>query len=492
MIYRIVKKRHFLQALLFLIVLQSQIYGQVRFDYINDWSHIFLSNINQVSAKSAPFLNDLNKTSDQNMQISSHLIFNDFYRERHGNVHRDISLFQHFTTLHKRIRLYGQEIKIGTQFGISQKILNYDITESQSIRLLNAFKEYQFFIATDFLEDYLTVGGGLGKKIIDDSDINTWNIGVSFQPVKLISFSYHRYEDFFRWEYHFHIDDAVENLIADEYSQLDEYQIKLHIGKELSIVGNMQNNFINQGREVKDESTILIPTGTQYQRHILLSLFPREQFNINLSYYNRDHNLKGYFYNAYQVFGKLTEQKDHSEFYLSEFIFHTQSHIYGLNLGWAEGMIRNNGNLESWPFTSTMIDLLGLKYSFKSNLTYSLFRLGASYQYRTSDFQLSIRSNFESIKPVGGARSWQPEFLAFGIKNLNVFSLSQDSWDGMYLGLQVRKSFSALFQLSYEFHQYIPLEFGNGGQPANSSGEETIDKSIYGGGKHVVYLTISL
>jgi len=492
MIFHKVKKRQLLLALLYLIVIQSQVYGQVRFDYINDWSHIFLSNINQVSEKSAPFLTELNKKSNQNFQLSSRLIFNDFYREKHGNMHRNLSLFQHFTTFHKQIELYGQEINIGTQFGYSQKNLNYDITDSQSIRLKNAFKEYQFYLATGLLENYLTARGGLGKKFIDDSAINTWNFGVTFQPANSISFSYHRYENFFRWDYHFHIDDVVEKLIADEYSQLDEYQIQLHILKQLTIVATMQNNYINQDREVNDKATVLIPRGTQYQSNILLRLFPYDNFNINLSYYNRDHNIRGYFYDAYQVFGKLTEQKDHEDFYLSEFIFHTRFHTYGLNLGWAEGMISNNGNLESWPFTSTMIDLLGLRYSFKSNLTYSLFRLGASYQYRTSDFQLSIRSNFESIKPVGGARSWQPDFLAFGVKNLNVFTLSQDSWDGMYVGLQLRKSFYALFLLTYEFHQYIPIRFGKSDQAVHNSSDEQIERSVYGGGKHMVYITISL
>jgi hypothetical protein len=421
------------------------------------------------------------------------MTFNDFYREQHGSLKRNISHFQQLTTIKTQIGIYNQKVLVGVRYGISQKNLNYDVTDSQSLRLHNGYREYQFFLSTAVFQDYLTIAGGLGRKILNRFDFNPWNVGVTFQPTKSISFSYHRYEDFFRWEYNFHIDASSEQLLADEYSQLDEYRIWLSLIPELILSAKMQNNYINKDRYADVPTTILIPTGTHYQRSISINVFPENRLALNLNYYNRNHDLIGYFYNSHQIFGKLTEQKDHSEYYQSEIIYRTQSHHVGVNLGWAKGMVSTNGHVESWPFTPTMVDLLGLRYNFRSNLTYDLFRIGASYQYRGSGWQLSFKSCFERISPRGGARSWEPDMLVFGVKNLNFYSLPTKLWDGLYLGLHLRKSFGTLFQLAYEFQQYVPIEFNNSNQSDNSSkNNETIQKSVYGGGKHKVYFIVNL
>jgi hypothetical protein len=225
----------------------------------------------------------------------------------------------------------------------------------------------------------------------------------------------------------------------------------------------------------------------------MINVFPENQFALNLYYYNRNHDLIGYFYNSHQVFGKLTEQKDHSEYYQSEILYRAQSHRVGFTLGWSKGMVSTNGHVESWPFTPTMIDLLGLRYNFRSNLTYNLFRIGTGYQYYGSDWQLSFKGSFERISPVGGARTWEPEMLVFGVKNLNVYSLPTKRWDGLYLGLYLRKSFGTVLELAYEFQQYVPLEFKSSNQSDKSSeNNETIQKSVYGGGKHKVYFIVNL
>jgi hypothetical protein len=53
-----------------------------------------------------------------------------------------------------------------------------------------------------------------------------------------------------------------------------------------------------------------------------------------------------------------------------------------------------------------------------------------------------------------------------------------------------------LFHLAYEFHQYVPLEFditsGSDNNPGMEENDELLDKSIYGGGKHKLYLILNL
>jgi hypothetical protein len=482
----------FVWILLIIFEIQSEVYGQVQFDYINDWSNIFLSNINQVSATTSPVYSYFSEQSEKKFLITTRLTFNDFYREHQGNLDRNLSYFQELTTLQTKIEVQDQPILIGLQYGISQKNLNYDISESQSVNLSNGFKEYRFSLSASLFKDYLRIKGGLGKKRLNETGYSPWNIGAIFQPANSISFSYYRYEDFFRWDYNFHYDEVFEHLVANEYTQLDEYQVMLKLMPELIITATMQNNFINKNRHADDSGTILLPTGVHYQRNVNLNLFPGKKLAINLSYYKRNHNLTGYFYDSYQIFGKLTEQKDHSDYYKSEFTYSTGSHRFGLSYGWVAGMISTNGHVESWPFTPTLIDLMGIRYNFKSNLTYALFRIGASYQYCNTDWQFAFKSSYERISPGGGAKTWEPEMLVFGVKNLNVYTMPLNIWDGLYLGLRLSKSFGSLFQLAYEFHQYVPLEFSKSGLPDSNSSDQRIQKSVYGGGKHKVNVMISL
>jgi hypothetical protein len=392
--------------------------------------------------------------------------------------------------------LNNQRITVGAEFGIYQKEMNYDLTDSQSLHMRNGYKEYRLFLGTSFLNDYLRISGGLGKKVLDKIEFHPWNFGIIFQPTNSISLKYHRFEDFFRWEYHFALENPEVLLLADEYSQLDEFQLEINFISELTVAATMQNNYINKNRTNDDPGTILIPIGMHYQREIRINLFPENHFKVNLGYYNRSHNLSGYFYDSFQKFGKLTEQKDHSELYQSEFVFQATSHTFALNFGWSEGLISNNGHVESWPFTATWIDLLGIRYNLKSHLSYELFRVGVRYRYVTSSWQLHFNTNFERIIPVGEARTWRPEFLVFGVQNLNVSTLSTDSRDGIYLGLHLSKSFGKMFQLAYEIQQYVPIQYndtsGSSGNSEIKSSDDFEKKSVYGGGKHKIYFILNL
>jgi hypothetical protein len=481
---------------LFILGFQSQVQGQLRFDYINDWSNIFLSNINRISETSFKNNDKIYRSKIVNLSFSSSSSFNDFYREKSKNLNRNVSFFNQMNVLKTNVSLHNQRIFIGARFGYSQKEMKYDLDESQSIQMRNGYKLYQFFLSTSLFKDYLTLGGSLGRKTINDIESFPWNFGLIFKPTQSISLAYQRFEDFFRWEYHFKFEDPSFLLLADEYSQLDEFQIQLKLFSELHITAGMQNNYINRNRTIDVSESTLIPSGTHYQRNIMINLFPESQFTMNFNYYNRTHDLTGYFYDSYQVFGKITEQKDHSEFYQSELLYRTQSQNIGMSFGWARGMMRMNGHIESWPFTPTLIDLLGIRYNVKSNLTYDIFRVGASYCYNNLDWQFSFSSTFEKINPGGRAKTWEPEAFVFGVKNSSIYSLSTNSRNGLYLGLQVSKTFGQMFRIAYEFHQYVPLELYDSDGSSNQSGmgqnNQSIHKSIYGGGKHELFLLINL
>jgi len=117
-------------------------------------------------------------------------------------------------------------------------------------------------------------------------------------------------------------------------------------------------------------------------------------------------------------------------------------------------------------------------------------------KYVSSGWQFNSNTNFERIVPGGEVRTWKPELLVFGAQNLKINTLSTDPWDGIYFGVYLSKSIRELFQLAYEIQQYIPLEYNNSAESPGISDTESssnfVKTSIYGGGKHTVYIIITL
>jgi hypothetical protein len=196
---------------------QTQAQGQIRFDYIADWSNIFLSNTNPVSTPVISTDDKLSGSSIENISFTSTMSFNDFYREHSGGLDRNLSYFQHRSSLWTSLKLNNQIFNVGAEFGLSQKDMNFDLTDSQSFRMRNGYKDYRFFLSTSILNDYLRVSGGLGRKILESKEFIPWNFAITFQPRKAISLTYQRFVDFFRWEYHFVFENPEVLLVADEY-----------------------------------------------------------------------------------------------------------------------------------------------------------------------------------------------------------------------------------------------------------------------------------
>jgi hypothetical protein len=465
----------------------SQANSQVRFDYISDWSDIVLSNINIISRLTDPQISNILEKRSQNFTFVSSLSFNDFYREKRGSINRDLYYFNQVNTLRIPINFSGHPFMFGAQFRISQKEISYDLTREESFRMLNTSKGYLFSMETPLWKNYLQIKAGLGKKNTGSKYYHPWNVGISFKPVQSILLSYHRYQDFFQWEYDFYLEDPPIVLIATEYSYLDEYKLAFRLLPQLTFTAYMQNNYINKNRNIDNSGTTLLPIGTQYQRYISLDFNPVQNLCLEFQYYNRKNNLSGRFYDNYQTFGKLNTQKDEAETFRPEITYHWNHHSIGMNLEWGKGKISQSGHVESWPFTPTWMDLLGIRQNFKSKLVYDLLRIGSNYRYMQSRWHFSIDAVFERMHPIGEARTWQPDVLVFGVENLNVYPLLSDKRDGVYLGLRLGRLFGDIFQISYEFHQYVPLNFSQNKQSQKIYDSTDIKK--YGGGKH--YLQVA-
>jgi len=476
--------------ILIIEILYSSAFSQVQFDYISEWSDIFFSNINLISEQ--PEFIPMGNSGEVSRQFSfrSSLSFNDFYREKRGELNRGLYYINQDNVFCAPIDVAGLSFIFGARYSLSHKEMYYDLTSDESFRLKNASRGYMFSLRTQIWKNHLVFRTGIGRKNSGDKPYYPWNIGVSFHPTESITLLYHHYDDYFRWEYNFNLEDPPIFLIANEFSQLDQFGLSCRLIPSLLFKAGMQNNYINKNRTISDKQTTLVPLGTQYQRNIAVEYFPLQNLSIIIQYYDRKNSISGYFYDSFQIFGKLTEQLDKSKIYRSEILYRWDSHSLGLNVEWGNGDISYRGHLESWPFTPTWIDLLGIRYNFRSFLSYHLYRIGASYRYKKADWHFYFDTAFERMEPGGEAKTWEPQILVFGVQNLNVYSLAKENRDGVYLGLQVGKSFGEGLQLAYQFQQYIPIEFTKSQASGPSVG--STDLKVYGGGKHYLRFNFTL
>jgi hypothetical protein len=468
-------------------ILHSSAFSQVQFDYISDWSNIFFSNINLISEQSEFRPADKSGDASNRILFKSSLSFNDFYRERSGEMNRGLFYINQENILCASVDAAGLSFILGVRYRLSHKEMYYDVTSNESFRLKNTSRGYMFSLQTQIWQNHVVIRSAGGRKKSGDKSHYPWNIGFYFNPTQSITLLYHHYNDYFQWKYNFTWDDSPIILVADEYSKLDQFGISYRLIPALILKAGMQNNYINKNRTISENQTTLLPMGTQYQRNISVEYFPRKNLSMIIQYFGRENSISGHFYDSFQIFGKLNEQMDKSKIYRSEIFYRWDSQSLGVNFEWGNGNISYRGHLESWPFTPTWIDLLGIRYNFRSFLSYHLYRIGARYRYKREHWHFYFDTAFERMQPGGEAKTWEPQILVFGIQNLNVYSLKEENRDGIYLGMQIGKSFERGLELSYQFQQYIPVEFTKSQESGTSAG--STNRRVYGGGKH--YLRFS-
>jgi hypothetical protein len=155
--------------------------------------------------------------------------------------------------------------------------------------------------------------------------------------------------------------------------------------------------------------------------------------------------------------------------------------------------VEGRGHIETWPFTPTLIDLLGQRLYFRLNGEAKVFRLGFEYHGSLFSF-LSSKSDLDylSIQPSGEAITWNPVFLVFGIRNLKEYLLSYERINSLFLKITFSRKFKNL-SFGYYFSQFIPIYIKKREINKGTSNEDTptdlLKKSTGGGRAHMISLS---
>jgi hypothetical protein len=154
------------------------------------------------------------------------------------------------------------------------------------------------------------------------------------------------------------------------------------------------------------------------------------------------------------------------------------------------------GRLESWPFTPTLIDLLGQRFYFRGDGRVIVDLTGLAYSFDRSP-NLEVEADFRwlALYPRAQISTWNPQVFGFGITNLKRYCLKYERVNAINLSFGVTKSWHDL-QIGYRFSQLLPVYAkkteaeGAIGEPSPTLPVKT--RSTYGGGFHLLTLSYPL
>lgn len=343
---------------------------------------------------------------------------------------------------------------------------------------------------------------GIGTKTLEISGKRFWDHSyeVALSPFERIKFGLtHRnlninyflklfYEDSFM--------DLPVNLVSEE----NDWYFNFDLISDMQFCLNYQEAKLKENQKLSRQADFFLDPGGDvfsFSGRLNFKLCP--DFQIHFGQKKNYLKGRGDLYYLNQKFGKVTSIKIIEEGAFGGVSFDIKKKHF---FKWEVEVVRitgeGKGHIQTWPFTPTLVDLLGQRLYFRLNGEAEILRLGLEYHRPEFGFlSLGTRSSIDylSIRPSGKAVTWNPVFLVFGITNLKEYFLKYQRIDGLLLRLGFGRRFKNL-SLNYNFFQFIPIhtktrnideEKSNGNTPAN-----LIKKSTRGGRTHMFSLCYHL
>ena len=464
--------------------------GQNNIDYISDWYYIFFSQNDLISISEQFHTNDNIKDK---ITLNSKFSINDFYREKNDKLSRKVNYWQQVNELKIPVVVMDQNISLNVYSQFVSKQIDYDINSLESFKITHNSKKYLISLSSAVWQNYISLLTGISIRIQNSNSKVNCNLGIQFSLNNENVISFIRYTDYFKWSYEIGFQEPAIKMTIPENTQMNELNIRLQLIPNLTFIGSMHNNYINQNQYIASNKITYLPAGFWYNRKMNFNYILCKSWEIEFKYNSHQSDISGHFYKLKQSFGKFTKSDDFGELFCPGISYIFNQHTWRFNFTWGKGYLANRGHIETWPFTSTWIDLLGLRYNYNSRIEYNFNRYILSYKFKKLDWIFTLHSSYEILAPFGDTRTWEPEFLVFGIKNLKTYNFIYANQKGMYFMLDILKTFSDSINMQYQFSQYIPIKSVKDKKISNGNTTDLgKNRSIYGGGKHQIYLSFLL
>lgn len=441
------------------------------------------------SSRKAVF--DINIPPDK-IQFKSSLIYNDYYRERKNNIiDRDIYTIIQQNELTIPLRVKNIDFSAGAYASFDRRSISYDVTDIEHLSMESVSSEYGISLSVPLWREVFFLSGSVGEKKYASESYNPYSIGAIVKFSWFLQFGYTVYKDYMNWKFDFNYEGSPLEFDSMEEERIHEIMFRVMLTEKLGFDALILENSVNRPYDLQKMQTVYIPTGDHETGEYKAFYSPSGMIGLGFTYTVRNLDYSGRFYEQKISFGKVTQFSQFYESFSPEISVITENSEFTANFSWGKGLLKGRGHVETWPFSDTWTDLLGLRYYTNSQAGYHFKRVGLGYLYKKSDFDAGYRMDFEHLTTEGNLKTWEPEFLVFGQKNLNKYLLDISEQDGVYLQVNFAKSIHK-FQITYGFSQYIPLRStSRPDEDSGTTGSSSADrKSVYGGGRHNLQFTI--
>jgi predicted metal-binding transcription factor (methanogenesis marker protein 9) len=386
----------------------------------------------------------------------------DIYRQKRGGEdyheiwHKDnrvsaiLPLQQSFLKANLAVCLVDERFRLRIRSG---QRYNLDFNREKSFA--------QFVFARRLFPGFFEIG--IGTKTLEVSQKRFWDYSceVTFSPFDRMKFGLaHRNLNinyFLELQYEGNLMDLPVNWASEE----NEWYFDLGLLSGMQFSLSCQNTSLKENRRLFRQSDFFLsPGGDVFTFCSRLNLRLSPVFQIHFGRKKNHLESRGDFYYLNQKFAKTTSVEMTREGTFGGVSFDVkQRHFFSTQVEVIEISGEGKGHIETWPFTSTLEDLLGQRFYFRLNGEAQILRLGLEYhspRFRLLSLNTRGSIDYLSVRPSGKAATWNPIFLVFGIKNLKTYSLKYQRIDGVILRLGFSRTFKHL-SFCCNLLQFVPV-----------------------------------
>ena len=419
--------------------------------------------------------------------------FDDIYRERSADYTTKISKITQLSGLEMPLNQGRGGAAIGLEYGYSSSYAYRKSSSDQEYILERKLERFAFRAGRRFFSDRLDITGSIGSNEVFDKMKHEYSINIRVRPSENYSFmsSVRKRRNSFNMELNY----ENEHLPVASSATNDVWAVGFEVKPTGYFLINMkyEEGLANSGEESN------VNGGYRFE-----PISESNLLNGNISIQARDRFMLEFIYTVFRTDGKITlMRRDQKRGKMTRFNFYENdlefkasvrsSNNSAVIFDYGRYSIKGNqkGHIESNIIPSPLIFLLGTRFNYRGRMDADMTRVRLGYT-ATPGKKFSFAANLGYIwfNPNFDLRSWQSEFLVFGLRDFQHRNLRFNELQAIVPEIQFRYNVGP-FGIMYAFAQAIPTVVRGGTErPPGTPSTGGNVYSQYGGGFHVLEFSI--
>ena len=352
------------------------------------------------------------------LTLSDNIAYEDIYRfrSRQDNVDQRISYLYNNTALSLDYRLWNAPGSSTIDFTHLRTSVEWDC-ENTSFDLSHAAEKCHLSFDQTFLYNHLKLYGLGGMTNTDGKQLFDHIIDLQLLPARWLAVGMNFRQDRQSFLNKFSYKDNLINLPFLLHTRQNEYRFNLN-SRYLSIHSKYALvNLKNIDTTNYQAKYLFEPDVDLINWYVEAFISPISYLKIEIGYRNIAAEGNAYAYYQSQRFSKITQIRYHDEQFALGLKYQRNRHHY-ISFAYTRTVpaFYSRGHVDSWPFTSTLIDLLGMRQYFIGDIKINVDKYSILYNVDINNkSKIKITCDYFSAYPQGYFLTWRPLFLVFGI-----------------------------------------------------------------------------